>query len=445
MFCDETTIKLTAGKGGDGCVAFHREKFIARGGPDGGDGGKGGSIILKADENINTLSHINSRKHYKADQGEQGRRNNMSGKMGEDLILKVPLGTIIYNPDKTRALADLSRKDQEFVVAKGGKGGLGNQHFATSVNQAPQFAENGEPGEETEVLLELKLVADVGLLGLPSVGKSTLISHISNARPKIAAYEFTTLIPNLGVVDMKPYGGGGNDSFVVADIPGLIEGASQGKGLGHKFLRHVSRTKILIHIIDPLRPNAVENFKKIQRELELFDKALAKTPLIIAINKVDAVQEKEIEKIEKNLREKIPTIKKTTKIFKISAVAGMGLKELLFEAVKVLKKTREKASKVAEKKRETTKEDLPVLSPHKKLVKFEIANIEKKKDHTVFTIKGERIEQLARMTDTKNLQGLERIYHFLTKMRAMKALKREKAKEGDIIEIADKQIPYRNS
>ena len=444
MFCDETTIKLTAGSGGDGCVAFHREKFIAKGGPDGGDGGKGGSIILQANENINTLSHLNSRKHYKASPGDAGRRNNMSGRAGEDMIINVPLGTIIYNPDKTEILADLNIKDQEFIIARGGKGGLGNQHFATSVNQAPQFAESGEPGKELAILLELKLVADIGLLGLPSVGKSTLISHISNARPKIASYEFTTLIPNLGVVDMTKHGGGAQDNFVVADIPGLIEGASEGKGLGHKFLRHISRTQVLIHIVDPIRPEQVENFKKIQKELELFDPELAKKPTIIAINKIDAVSEKELEKIEKELREKISSIKKTTKIFKISAVTGAGLKELLFEAIKVLKKTKDNAIKTTKKKEETEQAELPVLSPHKYLVKFDITDIQQGKTRKTFTVTGDRIEQVVTMTDTKNLQGLERVYNFLEKMGIQKALKRKKAEEDDIIEIAGKQFPYRD-
>jgi GTPase len=435
MFCDETTIKVTAGIGGDGAVSFRREKFISKGGPDGGDGGKGGSVVLKANENINTLSDLNTRKHYKAEAGERGKRKNMSGKNGENLVLEVPVGTIIWEPDKSKVLADLSTNNQEYTAAKGGKGGLGNQHFASSTNQVPQFAEIGEPGEENQILLELKLVADIGLVGLPSVGKSTLISHISNARPKIAAYEFTTLIPNLGVVDMTRFGGDKEDSFVVADIPGLIEGASKGKGLGHKFLRHVARTKILIHIIDPLKQKPVENFKKIQRELEAFDKSLAKKPLIIAINKIDAVPPKDIERIAKNLRKHYPKVAK--KIFAISAVTGENLKPLLFEALKKVQKER---SKPAPKKAAPQK---IILTPHKSLVKFKIEKVKKRKTHKIFVVTGERIEQLVKMTDTSNLQGLERIYHFLNKMGIQKALRREKAGIDDIIEIADKKIPYR--
>ena len=434
MFCDETTIKVTAGQGGDGSVSFRREKYIAKGGPDGGDGGKGGSIIIKANENLTTLSELNARKHYKASPGQNGARKNMSGKTGPDLALKVPVGTIIWTPDKSKVLVDLSEHNQEYIAAKGGKGGLGNQHFASSTNQVPSFAESGEPGEETEILLELKLVADVGLVGLPSVGKSTLISHISNARPKIASYEFTTLIPNLGVVDMARYGGTLNDNFIVADIPGIIEGASKGKGLGHKFLRHIARTKILIHIIDPLRPKPIENFKKIQRELELFDKSLLKKPLIIAINKIDTVQPKEIEKIEARLHKQIP---KLPKIFHISSVSGAGLKELLFEALKAVKKERSK------KKPKTTIKKIITLTPHKHLVKFKIEKIKKRKNFRVFVVTGERIEQLVLMTDIKNLQGLQRIYHFFNKMGILQSLKKEKIAPDDIIEIAGKRIPYR--
>ena len=439
MFCDETKIKIIAGKGGDGAVSFLREKYVAKGGPDGGDGGRGGDIVLKTNENLNTLSNINSRKRYKADDGENGKKKNMSGKTGESLTLEVPVGTVIWNVDKTKIIADLSKPSEEYIAVKGGKGGLGNQHFASSTNQVPRFAENGEPGEQTSVLLELKLVGDVGLVGLPSVGKSTLISHVSNARPKIAAYEFTTLIPNLGVVDMRPFGGSINDSFVITDIPGIIEGASQGKGLGHKFLRHISRNKVLIHIIDPLRPNPIENFKNIQHELAEFDKKLAKKPLIIAINKVDAVPEKEIEKIEEKLKEK--AVPKRTKIFRISAVTGTGLKELLFEAIKAIKKENQNLEEDRKEKEKPSQETI-TLRPHERLVKFKIVKIKKRKNNRVFIIEGERLEQLVKMTSTENHEGTRRIFHFLNKMGVLKALKREKIEFDDIIEIAGKQIPY---
>ncbi len=440
MFCDETKILVTAGRGGDGSVSFRREKFVPKGGPDGGDGGQGGSLVLKANENINTLSDINSHKHYKAENGGAGHKKKMSGKAGENLILQVPVGTVVWNVDKSKIITDLNSHSQEFIIAKGGKGGLGNQHFASSVNQAPTFAEMGEPGEEKEILLELKLVADIGLVGYPSVGKSTLIAHVSNARPKIAEYEFTTLVPNLGVVDMRRFGGENFDAFVIADIPGIIEGASHGKGLGLKFLRHIARNSVLIHIVDPLRPNPVENFKTIQHELELFNKSLLKKPLIVAINKIDAVQPKEVEKITKELFENIKP--KPKKIFPISSVTGKGLKELLFEALKEIRNVRQGSRQSSSEEIES--QETIVLTPHKELVKFKIEQIKKKKTHRIFVISGRRIEQVLKMTDLNNSQGLERVYHFLNKMGILKAVKREKAEINDIIEIAGKPIPYRD-
>lgn len=445
MFCDETKIYLKAGNGGDGAVTFRREKFVPKGGPDGGDGGRGGNIILLADENINTLSDINSKKHYRAESGENGKKKNMSGKGAEDLILKVPIGTVIWNSEKIMIITDLNKNGQTFVIAKGGKGGLGNQHFATSIRQTPTFAESGEPGEEKEVNFELKMVADVGLVGMPSSGKSTLISHISNARPKIAAYEFTTLVPNLGVVDLARFGGDRTDSFVVADIPGLIEGAHKGKGLGHKFLRHISRTSVLIHMIDPLRENPIENYTKIQKELELFDKSLLKKPLIIAVNKIDAVPEEDLKKVETDLKAKLKSFK--GKIYRISAVTGAGLKELLFEALKqireykLLQKTN--ARKAAEK--ENKEREIPILRPHEQLIKFKIEKVKKHKKYKTFFVTGERVEQLVNMTNFDNEEGLERIYNFLNKMGILRAIKREGAGEGDIIEIAGKNIPFRTS
>lgn len=432
MFCDETKIRVIAGKGGEGCASFRREKYVPRGGPDGGDGGHGGSVILQSDENINTLSDLNTKRIYRAENGGNGKGKNMTGKTGEDIIVKVPTGTVIWDSEKTTIIADLNKHNQSYEIVRGGKGGLGNQHFATSTNQAPTFAENGEPGEEKEIVLELKLVADVGLVGMPSVGKSTLISHVSNARPKIAAYEFTTLIPNLGVVDIRKFGGDSKDAFVVADMPGLIEGASQGKGLGHEFLKHISRTAVLIHIIDPLRDKPAETFTKIQNELKIFDKTLAKKPLIIAINKVDAVSEKNLEKIEKSM---LKITKK--KIFRISAVTGEGLKELIFEALKTLKKSRKKA--IEKRKKDKTEKSLEtiVLKPHETLISFKV-----KKHNGRFIVTGERIEQVAKMTNTAKEEGLKRMYDMLSRLGVEKALKREKIKEGDMIEIAGRKFQY---
>ena len=438
MFCDELKLKITAGDGGNGALSFRREKFIPRGGPDGGDGGRGGNIIFKASANINTLSHLANRKMYKAESGGKGKGNNMTGKDAEDLILEVPQGTVIYTADKKQQLADLSKPDDAIVLAQGGKGGLGNLRFASSTNQTPRFAETGEPGEEREVLLELKLVADVGLIGLPSVGKSTLISIISNARPKIAAYHFTTLIPNLGVVNMNQFGGSTMESFVVADIPGLIEGASEGKGLGHKFLRHVSRTKLLVHIIDCTSENPLKDYKTIISELKLFDKKLSKLKQIVAINKIDMLDESSLE----NKIEEIKKITKTIKIYPLSCMTRVGLKDLMFQVFKDLTELKKKERKIIikEKKQEI---NIPILQPHIEKIKFFVERVEKTPTNTIFHVGGKRIEQLIVMTDISNPEGLERVYHYMGRMGLQKAVEKKGATFGDIIEIKGKNIPYR--
>ncbi|MBI5753564.1 GTPase ObgE [Candidatus Peregrinibacteria bacterium] len=438
MFCDELKLKIIAGNGGNGGLSFRREKFVPRGGPDGGDGGRGGNIIFRANPNLNTLSHLANRKMYKAESGGNGRGNNMTGKNAEDLILDVPQGTVIYTADKKQLLADLNKIDEQVILAKGGKGGLGNLRFASSTNQAPKFAENGEPGEDKEILLELKLVADVGFIGLPSVGKSTLISIVSNARPKIAAYHFTTLTPNLGVVNMAQFGGSVSESFVVADIPGLIEGASEGKGLGHKFLRHVSRTKLLVHIIDGTSEDPRKDYKTINAELKLFDKKLYKLKQITVLNKIDMLS---IEKLDEKLRE-IKKITKKVNIFPLSCMTKNGLKPLMFEIFKGLGTLRAKEKKEIQKIART-KSNIPILQPHLEKVKFVISRIEKTPENTIFHINGKRIEQLASMTDIHNPEGLERIYHFLGRMGIQKAVERQGATFGDNIAIKGKIIPYR--
>ncbi len=431
MFCDELKIKVVAGKGGDGCMSFRREKFVPKGGPDGGDGGNGGNIIIKVNPHLNTLSNLANKKIYKADQGVRGKRKNMHGKNAQNLILEVPKGTIILNEDKSEMLADLNKEGELFTIAKGGKGGMGNARFVSSTHQVPRFAETGEPGEEKEIILELKLVADVGLIGLPSAGKSTLISVISNARPKIAAYHFTTLVPNLGVVNM-----GGNDSFVVADIPGLIEGASKGKGLGHQFLKHITRTKLLVHIIDGFIPDTEKNYKTIEKELKNFSPELAKREKIIVINKIDLLSDDQI----KDLTKKLKKVAKATKIFPISAVTKTDLKPLLYEISKKLIAIKEKE---AAKPKTKPKKEIPILRPHLETVKFEIEKITKKEDHKIFRITGKRIEQLAIMTDIKNPEGLERMYHYIEKLGIKSAVERKGAKIGDKIKIKEKIIPYR--
>lgn len=322
QFVDYVKIYVKAGDGGRGCVSFRREKYVPRGGPDGGDGGKGGDVIIKASSDLHTLLDYRYKKIYKAERGEHGKGSNMTGRDGEDLIIKVPVGTVIKNMETNKIIADLDEEGKSIVIAKGGRGGLGNTHFATSTNQAPRYAQPGQKGEELWIILELKLLADVGLIGLPNAGKSTLISVISSAKPKIADYPFTTLTPVLGVVKY-----GDHQSFVVADIPGLIEGAHRGTGLGHQFLRHVERTSLLLHLVDVsdfIDSDPVENFEKIQKELELYNPSLIKKPLAVAGTKIDLAHK--ANRLNK-LREYCE--KKAIDFFAISAVKQEGIDKLL--------------------------------------------------------------------------------------------------------------------
>ena len=322
MFIDKARIFIKSGNGGNGSVSFHREKYVASGGPDGGDGGRGGSVILEADPNLSTLLDFKYKRKYAAKNGGDGRGDNCKGEDAEDLVIKVPVGTIAYDKESGLVLADLSEKGQCAVIAKGGKGGFGNKRFATPTRQAPRFSKPGRRGVEREVILELKLIADVGLLGFPNVGKSTLLSAYTKARPKIANYHFTTLTPNLGVVDL-----GDQRSFVMADIPGVIEGASEGVGLGHAFLRHVERTRLLLHVLDVSGiegRDAVEDFHKINEELSKYSEKLIKREQIIVGNKIDLVYEKEaLESFCAYFEEK------GFQVFLISGVTGEGVKELL--------------------------------------------------------------------------------------------------------------------
>ena len=441
MFCDQTKVTFTAGKGGNGCVSFRREKFIAKGGPDGGDGGNGANIILLADENINTLSDFRTKKRYKAKDGQPGKGKNMHGKNADDLILKVPVGTMIFDIDNKRLFGDLKSPGQTYIVVHGGKGGKGNARFATSTLQAPKFAEVGEPGENREVNLELKLIADVGVIGLPSAGKSTLISVISNAKPKIADYPFTTLIPNLGVVDVaKMTGKKIKASFVAADIPGLIEGASYGKGLGDEFLKHVMRTKVLIHVIDVNDKDIVESYETINKELKVYNKELAKRPQIIALNKSDTVDAEIMDMLTKEIKKKI----KKTPVFQISAVTGTGIGKLILETYKILERIKE------ESKNKPNHEIISykVHRPHLKMSgkRFEITLVKKNKEsntQNTFSIKGKTIEKMVQMTNFNNEEGIQRIYAYLEKSGITKELKAKGAKEGDTLHIANKTLNFR--
>ncbi|CAN5644347.1 GTPase ObgE [soil metagenome] len=322
MFIDRVKIKIKAGDGGDGVTAFRREKFVPRGGPSGGDGGKGGDVWLESDEGLNTLLHLRYNPEHKAERGRHGEGSNRHGKDGADEIVKVPIGTQVFNAETNELLFDFTEAEQRFLAAKGGKGGWGNQHFATPTRRAPRYHYTGRPGEELELQLELKLIADVGLVGFPNAGKSTLISVISAAKPKIADYPFTTLEPNLGVVDMGEF-----KTFVVADIPGLIEGASEGAGLGDRFLRHVERTKFLLHLVDVSSlsgRDAVEDYEIINRELASYNAELAERPQVVVATKIDALDEPErLESLKKKAK------KDGKPFFAISAVTNQGTRELV--------------------------------------------------------------------------------------------------------------------
>jgi GTPase len=343
MFIDEAVIRIKAGDGGNGCMAFRREKYVPRGGPSGGDGGHGGDVIMESSERHNTLVHFRFNPEYKAERGRHGEGSNCTGRDGESVVLKVPVGTIVYDKETGEKVHDFSQPDERVVVAHGGRGGRGNQHFATSTHQAPREHEPGQPGEERVLRLELKLLADVGLVGYPNVGKSTLISRISAARPKIADYPFTTLQPNLGVVTIgeAPH----EDSYLVADIPGLIEGAHAGSGLGMQFLRHIERTRVLAHMIDISdssgRPDPVADFNVIMMELESFGAGLEKKPMVVVASKMDVVNQDKLAKLRKHAR------KLKLDLYEISAVTGQGVPQLKYALGKSVKEARSGASVAA--------------------------------------------------------------------------------------------------
>lgn len=418
MFVDHSKIFVKAGDGGDGCICFHREKFVPMGGPDGGDGGKGGDVIVKARATLRTLFDLKIRPHYKADSGKNGQGNNRYGRSALPLFIYVPLGTIVQDAANGRVLADLAEDGQELLVARGGRGGRGNAKFKSANRQAPRIAERGEPGEEITLNLELKLLADVGLVGYPNAGKSTLLSHISKARPKIADYPFTTLAPNLGFVSL-----GIGSNFVVADIPGLIEGAHSGVGLGDEFLRHIERTKVIIHLVDVFgfdNKNAWENYQSINKELKLYSPKLAKKPQVIVLNKIDLPEAEDKAKQFKKLLKKKP-------IYIISAMAGSGLKELLgavYEALKI----------APEPEPVTLSEQVQEFTAGSE---FNI-NI---KDG-VFVISGKHIEKIAAMTWTEEEEALIRMHNIFKKIGVDKALKEKGIKPGDMVRIGKIEFEY---
>ncbi len=417
MFTDYAKIYVSAGKGGDGAVAFRREKYVAAGGPDGGDGGKGGDVYFEVNPDSNTLIDFRYKKKFKAENGNNGEGGHKYGKSGEDLYIKVPLGTIVKKSDTGEILADLSEENKKVLVLKGGRGGKGNSHFATATRQAPRFAQKGEDGEEGELILELKLLADVGLIGYPSVGKSTILSVVTSATPKIAEYHFTTLEPNLGVVKSE-YG----DSFVIADIPGLIEGASEGVGLGIQFLRHIERTRLLLHVVDVAGTegrNPVEDFYTINKELEKYSKKLATRKQIIVANKIDSMQDESLYNELENVAKE-----NNMEIFKVSAATGQGMKELMIEVSKILKTL--------------PKEDLVEEKEAKKVYKLEEEQpFTIVKEDDMYVVDGPAIRELMRKV---NMEDNESLYYFQKNLDVLgvnSALKKAGVKDGDTVKVYD--------
>lgn len=421
MFVDEVLIHIKAGAGGDGAVSFRREKHVPRGGPDGGDGGRGGSVVMVADPMLTTLIDFRFKREYKADRGVNGSGNNKSGKHGQDIELRVPVGTQVTDSKTGDVVADVVRPDQRAIVAKGGQGGRGNAVFVSSTHQTPRFAEKGEPAEERDLRLELKMLADVGLIGFPNVGKSTLIAKISAAKPKIADYPFTTLVPNLGVVAVEP-----GKSFVVADIPGLIEGASEGQGLGHQFLRHIERTRLLVHLVDvsglTMREPA-EDFAVINRELAAYSTQLAERTQIVALNKADMPGAREI----------VPALRSSLEaqgypVYEISALTGEGVQPLVYGMWEAL-------------------QEIPVPAPEAEepVIRYEAPvadSWEVERENGGFRVRGRGIERLVAMTDMNNEAGVRRLQRILEKMGVITRLRDLGAEDGDDVRIGSTEFDF---
>ena len=424
MFADRARIIIKSGKGGDGHVSFRREKFVPNGGPDGGDGGKGGDIIFEVDEGLNTLTDYRHRRKFAAQAGEEGGKKNCHGKNGADLILKVPEGTVIKDAESGKVIADMSGDNKRQIILTGGRGGLGNQHYATSTMQAPKYAQPGGESIEIEVQLELKVIADVGLVGFPNVGKSTFLSRVTNAKPKIANYHFTTLNPNLGVVDLDGNG------FVIADIPGLIEGASEGIGLGHEFLRHIERTKVIIHMVDGASVEGrdpLEDIKAINKELEAYDPAILDKPQVIAANKMDVCMEGS-EKIIEKLRKEVEP--KGIEVFSISAVSGQGVKELLYHVQELLKTCPEEVT-VYE----------PEFDPALRFFSEEPFTVEVNEEGE-YVVEGPRIEKMLGYTNIDSEKGFLFFQRFLKEQGILKQLEELGIEEGDTVRMYGLMFDY---
>ncbi len=419
MFIDEAEILVRSGKGGDGMMHFHREKFVPRGGPDGGDGGKGGDVILEVKPSLNTLQNFRHVSRYIANDGKGGGPNNMSGKSSDDLIVAVPAGTVVYDADSGDLIGDLTKAGERLTICKGGRGGRGNQHFATARNQAPRTAERGEPGEEKRLKLELKLIADIGLIGVPNAGKSTLLSALTNAKPKIAPYPFTTLEPNLGVANIDD-----ETSVVLADIPGLIEGASHGAGLGHDFLRHIQRTRVLINLLDGLSDDPVADYSQINSELSLFDPNLAKKPQIVALNKIDQPEvQARLAEITKAMK------KKKVEIMTISALARTNVRDLLLKAAQELAEAPELEEAPA---------TIPVYRPKEDAKDFHVT----REGTHEWRLSGSAIERAASMTFWEHDGSVRRFQKIMETLGVDEALRKAGVKEGDTVAIGDFELEW---
>lgn len=427
MFADRVRIFIKSGKGGDGHVSFRRELYVPAGGPDGGNGGHGGDIIFMVDKGLNTLGDFRHNSKYIAESGEEGGKRRCTGKDGEDLIIKVPEGTVIYDDESGKVIADMSGDNLQETILKGGRGGKGNMNYATSTMQAPQYAQPGQDAQELWVRLELKVIADVGLVGFPNVGKSTFLSRVTNARPKIANYHFTTLNPNLGVVDLD-----GGKGFVIADIPGLIEGASEGIGLGFQFLKHIQRTKVLIHVVDAASTEGrdpVEDIRTIQRELASYDPELLKKPAVIAANKIDVIQTEEGEE------DPIERLKNTfepegLKVFPVSAASNQGLKELLYHVWQIL----------------STMDPEPTVYEKEYVPEYDLGSnlpytVEKTDAH-LFTVEGPRIEKMLGYTNLDSEKGFTFFQRFLKETGILKELEDLGIEDGDTVKMYGQHFDY---
>ncbi|RPI81889.1 MAG: GTPase ObgE [Chloroflexi bacterium] len=420
MFIDETIINVQSGKGGDGAVHFRREKYVPRGGPDGGDGGRGGDVILTVVPTLNTLSELRYNRKHKASDGAPGAKQNMSGVSASDLYIKVPPGTTVYDSRTGELLGDLVEPGQQLTVAKGGRGGRGNQHFATSVHQTPRVAERGEPGEERELRLELKLIADVGIVGAPNAGKSTFLASVTKAKPKIAPYPFTTIEPNLGVASPDD-----ETTIVLADIPGLIEGAHQGIGLGHAFLRHIQRTRVLIHLLDGMAENPILDYAQINSELALFDPNLAKKPVVVAFNKMDIP---DVRERWKSVRAELKK-RGVEEPLAISAATGENVRELLYKAVQLLREAPELEPEA--------REEMPVYRPESDPREFTVHKVE-----GGWQVIGASIERAAAMTYWEYDDSIRRFQRILSTLGIDEALKKAGIQEGDTVFIGEYELEW---